>query len=170
MIELQGKKHADIEGISFCLRAMVNDKNDTRIHINHLLVKKGYAVATGGSCIHRYKLVGKYQSGLYRVFKVSKYNIVLVRTKLPMSDWPKHESIFKIKKPVATIHVDFYQQNYPYALFKVIRSLPGNFPIQPKYLEGLMDYAFDVKISDGEKGRVLFENGRKSAVIRMMPE
>lgn len=166
MIEIQGKKHPDIEGISFCIRAMSKDKADVRNHIKHLLIKKGFAVATDGSRIHRYELVGKYQSGLYRVFRVSTYNIVLVRTKIPIkNNWPKYEQLFKTKKIIAAFHTSFYQYNFPCGLFEVIRNLPENTPINPQYLKDLGD-EFDVTIS-GENS-VIFKNGRKTAVIMMM--
>ena len=167
MIEINNKKHPDMEGLSFCLKSIGKYRHDTRNHIRHLLIKKGFVVATDGNRLHRYKLFSKYQSGLYRIFKVSKYNIVLVRTKLPISDWPKYEKLFKTKKPHTKFHADFYDRSYPAGLAKVIRSLPNECSINPHHLKDLDD-SFDVTISKDQTDPVLFENGNKSAAIMLM--
>jgi len=168
MIEIKDSSHPDINGISFCLRAMSKGSDDNRTHIKHAIIQGGYFVVTDGSRIHRYLTCKKYRSGLYRVFRISKYNIVLVRTKIPIrGNWPSYKSLFKAKKSHASLTVSFDKWNLHQGIVEVIRNIHPESGININYLIDLGD-TFQMTVPKEKEDGIIFRMGRKSAAIMPM--
>lgn len=166
MIEIKTKKHPDMDGISFCLRAMSKDKADQRIHIQHALVSDGFLLTTDGKRLHRYKLQTDIADGMYRVFKVSSAHIVLVLSEHNIDKFPECGSLFDIEKVSFSGSASFYKDDAYGGIATVIRNMAVG-AVNTSYLEDLGDF-FEIDISEDSKEGMLFKCGQKTAVIMAM--
>ena len=120
-------------------------------------------MGTDGSRVHRYEAQGKYQPGLYRVFKAARKHIILYKTKEKLSKFPKIKGIFIHKEKM--LEYLTFGISFPGTYAKIIRKLDEASTINPNYLKDLGDLSFDLYSNDS---LLIFEAGRHTAAIMPM--
>lgn len=167
-IDIQGKTHPDLPGLQYCAQIIKPSADEVNPAIKYLKIKKRQAIATDGNRIHLTELAEDYEDGLYHIVKKTASRLICIPAPENEQDvdYPHYLDILDILKPGLIAHFEKAHE-YCSTLADILRALPANNSINPKFVEQAMGWdGFTVYVYDNERP-VIFDGGQVQAAVAL---
>ena len=89
------KNHPDFEGIKWILKAKTKNKSEVRNYLVHAYINEGHFIMTDAARLHKYKLIGDFEKGFYKVNKNNKSIVELIFESSVDINYPDYNDLFK---------------------------------------------------------------------------
>lgn len=139
-----------------CLKAL--DKKNVQFYKKYAIIKDGFVFSTDGFRIHKGKLNGNYDNGMYMPVKNNKSLIILQEINEPIDDYPNPKPCFDNTGMDEIMTEQIFDLDHDLCrLTTIIRCLPIDLSVNPKYISDI-DGIYNVKIDRAGNKPILLES------------